>query len=466
MSQHDMVIDNGPGATVRIDLQSALQALASNNSGAGAPGTTYAYMFWADTANGVLKMRNGANNAWITVGSLTADFLGLSVPIWGGTIGGTANAITVTPSPAISGYTTGGVYVFKAVADNSAGTTINWSGLGAKTIKRHGAALVGGEILNGGVYVCVYDGTDMQLQTAPQKASVADVYTGSNDAEFVTSDSLAALWQKGSDIASAATLVKPSDANLGRYHVVTGTTGISALWSGEVAGWEVELCFSGALTITHNGTSLICPNSKDLEVAAGDVVRFKSEGSNNWRVVGVHSVSGASYGMGRHMVWVPAGAMLSTITNGAAYSQIEAATHKNNNRYLAFDTATQEFACFSLAMPKSWDRGTVTFVPIWAAGSGSGGVVWALQAVAISNDDVIDVAYGTEQISSDTLLATTDIHRGPESAAITIAGSPAESDIVQFRVKRNVTDGADTLAADALLLGIELYITTKAGNDA
>ena len=65
MPQHDMVLDDAPGVNFRSDMNAALLALASNNSGATAPAVTYAYMWWPDTANGVLKQRNAANTAWI-----------------------------------------------------------------------------------------------------------------------------------------------------------------------------------------------------------------------------------------------------------------------------------------------------------------------------------------------------------------------------------------------------------------
>ena len=70
MSQHDLTIDNANGSTVRGDLQSALQALGSLQSGSSAPGTTYAYMLWADTTNNLLKQRNAANSGWIVRGTL------------------------------------------------------------------------------------------------------------------------------------------------------------------------------------------------------------------------------------------------------------------------------------------------------------------------------------------------------------------------------------------------------------
>jgi hypothetical protein len=63
--QADYVVSNGTGAAVRSDINGQLAAIVSNNSGATAPSTTYAYMLWADTTTGLLKLRNGANSAWI-----------------------------------------------------------------------------------------------------------------------------------------------------------------------------------------------------------------------------------------------------------------------------------------------------------------------------------------------------------------------------------------------------------------
>ena len=74
MAQHDYVIANGTGAAVRSDLNNGLAAIVSQNSGTTEPTTTYAYMRWADTTAGVMKMRNGANNAWITLYQLDGEW--------------------------------------------------------------------------------------------------------------------------------------------------------------------------------------------------------------------------------------------------------------------------------------------------------------------------------------------------------------------------------------------------------
>ena len=79
MSQHDYSIANGSGSSVRSDINDALGAIQSLNSGSSAPSTTVDYMLWLDTSNNLLKMRNGSNNGWIEIGSSNAANLGLAL---------------------------------------------------------------------------------------------------------------------------------------------------------------------------------------------------------------------------------------------------------------------------------------------------------------------------------------------------------------------------------------------------
>jgi hypothetical protein len=87
MAQHDYVIANQSGAAFRADLNNGLAAIVSQNSGSSQPSTTYAYQWWADTTTGLLKIRNAANNAWITIGTLADANLGL-LSLGGGTMTG------------------------------------------------------------------------------------------------------------------------------------------------------------------------------------------------------------------------------------------------------------------------------------------------------------------------------------------------------------------------------------------
>jgi hypothetical protein len=70
MAQHDYVIDNQTAPNFRADLNSALAAIVSTNSGASDPSTTYGNMMWYDTTAKILKMRNEADDAWIDLGTL------------------------------------------------------------------------------------------------------------------------------------------------------------------------------------------------------------------------------------------------------------------------------------------------------------------------------------------------------------------------------------------------------------
>ncbi len=78
MAQSDQQIQNASGSSVRADLNNNFDALFSNNSGASEPAVTSAFMWFADTSNDALKIRNAADSAFITVGTLSEANLGLA----------------------------------------------------------------------------------------------------------------------------------------------------------------------------------------------------------------------------------------------------------------------------------------------------------------------------------------------------------------------------------------------------
>lgn len=72
MSQHDFNVANGSGAAVRADLNSALGALVTMNSGATEPLVMFANMLWFDTSTDILKLRNPGNTAWINFAKISS----------------------------------------------------------------------------------------------------------------------------------------------------------------------------------------------------------------------------------------------------------------------------------------------------------------------------------------------------------------------------------------------------------
>lgn len=170
---------------------------------------------------------------------------------------------------------------------------------------------------------------------------------------------------------------------------------------------------------------------------------------------------------GIHTVWVPAGAMVSRTTNGAASGTAETSSAKVMLKTLDYDATTEEFAQFQVKMPKSWNEGTVTFIPSWshAATSASYGVAWEFQGLALSDGDAMDTAFGATQVSLDTGGTVNDIFIGPESSAVTIAGTPAAGDYVIFQVGRAPSHASDDFGSDARLHGVSLLLTINAGDD-
>ena len=171
---------------------------------------------------------------------------------------------------------------------------------------------------------------------------------------------------------------------------------------------------------------------------------------------------------GTETIFVPSSAMYGSTTNGADPQQVETTALRPDLKVLDFDAGTAEYAQFAIAMPKSWNLGTVTFQAFWAPGNtNTGNCIWGLQGVSVANDATADVVFGTAQEVTDAGGgAVEDVLVTSTSSAITIAGTPADDYYTFFQVYRDAADGSDTFTGDARLLGIKLFYTTDAANDA
>ncbi len=69
MAQHDYVINNQSAPAARADINAALLAIVTQNSGNTAPAQTYANMLWYESDTDTLWMRNDADSAWIAIGT-------------------------------------------------------------------------------------------------------------------------------------------------------------------------------------------------------------------------------------------------------------------------------------------------------------------------------------------------------------------------------------------------------------
>jgi len=137
---------------------------------------------------------------------------------WCSTAGGTANAITISPSPAITAYAAGQKFVFIAANTNGGATTVAISGLSAIAVQWNQAACAGGEIVTGKIYELYLNSTTV-AQVRPFNPGL------SNTAIFGAA---------GTATASRAVVLDASK-NIGTLGTVTATSFVGPL-TGNVAG--------------------------------------------------------------------------------------------------------------------------------------------------------------------------------------------------------------------------------------
>ena len=300
-------------------------------------------------------------------------------------------------------------------------------------------------------------GTDAILVAAGIEAVSEGDFSSSNNAtklSFKTGASEAAAEKMS--LSSAGLLTIADDFMIkdgGTIGVATTNDAITIASNGIVT-------FKDDIVIKDAGTIGSASDTDAIAIASNGVVNFTQAPTVS---------SAAVKTAGKETIFVPAAAMTPTVTNGCAgLTSAETTSGRPDMNVLDFDASSDEHAQFQVAFPKSWNEGTVTFQAFWTTtATDTDGVAWGLQGVAVSDNDTIDVAYGSAVVVTDDALgAAEDLCVTAESGAITLAGSPAAGDMSFFRIFRDVSDGNDDMAEDARLIGIKLLFTTDAANDA
>jgi hypothetical protein len=216
------------------------------------------------------------------------------------------------------------------------------------------------------------------------------------------------------------------------------------------------------ITIANAGTGVTGP----VISATGET----NVGINvNPKGTGVFNSGGSAVKIaGTETMWIPSSAMYGASTNGADAQQVETTATRPDMKVLDFDAGTDEFAQFSVAFPKSWNEGTITYQVYWTpATTNTGDCIFGLQGVSCGDNDTIDVVYGTAVTVTDTGIGTVEDQQvSSVSSAVTIAGSPAVDQQTYFQLYRDANAGGDTFTGDARVLGIKIFFTTDAANDA
>jgi len=250
--------------------------------------------------------------------------------------------------------------------------------------------------------------------------------------------------------------------------------------------------FIGALTGNASGSSATCSGLAATATAlasARNIGGVSFDGTGNIDLPGVNAAgsqntSGTAAGLsatlvtgsggtgltgnvvGKQTMWIPAAAMYPNTTSGcAALAQVEL-SNGPEIKVLDFDTSSDEHAQFTVAFPKLWNEGTVTFQAFFTVtGTNAGTVAWGLSGVAFADNGDQNTAFGTNVVATAKAHSGTsnDLDVSAESGAVTIAGSPGVDELVYFQIMRDVS--ADDQSGDARLLGIKLFFTTDALTD-
>jgi len=251
----------------------------------------------------------------------------------------------------------------------------------------------------------------------------------------------------GTTLAIAGTAISADAAEINVLDGVTAGTVIAS--KALVADANIDI--TGGRNITISGEL----DAATLDISgAGDVAGALTNNSAAVKVAGVETI------------YVPAGAMSPNTTNGCAkLSQVEL-SNGPEIKVLDFDASSDENAQFTVCFPKSWNEGTLTFQAFWTVtGTDDGTVAWGLSGVSIADDVSINTAFGTNVVATAKAFSGTsnDMTVSAVSGAVTVA-SAAVNTQTYFQIMRDVS--ADDQSGDARLLGIKLFYTTDAKNDA
>ena len=277
----------------------------------------------------------------------------------------------------------------------------------------------------------------------------------------------------GQGSTSDVTLKNDADGTV--LTIPTGTTNVDVVGDftagtlnadGDTAagdGAAIGYTAAEGLILTGQGSTNDVTIKNDADA---DVIEIPT-GTTNVTIAGTLDVGGAKAKVaGLETIYVPAAAMYPETTNGCSDLEQVELSNGPELKCLDFAAAADDFAQFQVIFPKSWNEGTVTFQAFFTVtGTNTGTVAWGLAGRSYADSADLNTAFGTQVVATAKAHSGTsnDIDVAAVSGAVTIAGAAADC-LTIFQIARDVS--ADSQTGAARLLGIKLFFTTDAANDA
>lgn len=198
---------------------------------------------------------------------------------------------------------------------------------------------------------------------------------------------------KGADVASATTTtIWVTDGN---FVHITGTTTITSFGTAPQAGAERTVVFDGALTLTHNATSLILPTGANITTAAGDVAIVRAETTANARVVAYLRKDGSALTSSA----LPAGTVIQVVeTQSGTYSSAGSTAIPFDNSTPQQSTEGNALASLNTSITPS----SASNILLIIAKANIATVTSANTAVALFQDSTEDALAVTANIGQDS----------------------------------------------------------------
>ena len=400
--------------------------------------------------------------------------------------GGTGNAI-VASQPV--GFQAARLYLMTPTADNSGATTINVSGVGTYPVKYgDGSDLSAGEFKAGRQTVLFFTGTRFEVLFPLALMSAAVV------AAQASADAAAASALLSQKYAANPEDVEVEPGLFSSRHYLAKVVAYWSLITNTLGGWihgaaaKPTLVDADELVVSDSAAAWVAKKltwanlKTNIQTALGPLIASTTAKTSladaDTLVIGDSAASNASKSItvdtlrkelakGRQTLIIRADEFLPTIANGAALGVRAVATSNIPLATMNFDTTAQEYARAPLALPKKWNKGTVTAEVIWTgAAAGSGGVTFTVGVCAWSDGDNLQTIGGAPANSADTYLGADLLHVSPVTTNITVGQTPVDGDLLYVLLSRLVSDANDTLAQDAQVVAVRIFYNVTTSNDA